>query len=287
MHGANIQKNMLDFIKGETPLIICDVGASPIDKTEFIDDLFNNTNSQLIGFEPNKVEFEKIDKTNQSKKFYNYALGDGKDKKLNICKAPGMSSFLKPNLDYLKLFHGFEEWAKIEGQEDVKTKKLNDIEEEIDFIKIDVQGYEYEVLNNGTNKLKNAKVVQFESSPFPLYINEKSISEIINLLEKNGFMLHMFNNINTRSFKPMVVANNKNLGINHLFQLDCVMVKNFEEIKTLDKENLIKLILIMFYSFKSYDFVDYLITILDEKYDTSFIEKYRALHKDFKITKKY
>ena len=97
----------------------------------------------------------------------------------------------------------------------------------------------------------------------------------------------MFNNINTRSFKPMVVANNKNLGINHLFQLDCVMVKNFEEIKTLDKENLIKLILIIFYSFKSYDFVDYLITILDEKYDTSFIEKYRALHKDFKITKKY
>ena len=113
------------------------------------------------------------------------------------------------------------------------------------------------------------------------------MSEIINLLENNGFMLHMFNKINTRSFKPMVVANNKNLGINHLFQLDCVMVKNFKEIKLLDKESLMKLILIMFYSFKSYDFVDYLITILDNKFNTSFIEKYRALHKDFKITKKY
>ena len=287
MHGANIQKNMLDFIKGETPLIICDVGASPIDKTEFIDDLFNNTNSQLIGFEPNKVEFEKIDKTNQSKKFYNYALGDGKDKKLNICKAPGMSSFLKPNLDYLKLFHGFEEWAKIEGQEDVKTKKLNDIEEEIDFIKIDVQGYEYEVLNNGTNKLKNAKVVQFESSPFPLYINEKSISEIINLLEKNGFMLHMFNKIHTRAFKPMKISNNNLIGLNNLFQLDCVMVKNFEEIKNYDQNELIKLILIMFYSFKSYDFVGYLINLLDKKNDTSYIVKYRNLIKDLKISKKY
>ena len=93
-------RKMIKFINNKFPIIICDIGASPIDKTEFIDDLFNNTNSQLIGFEPNKVEFEKIDKTNQSKKFYNYALGDGKDKKLNICKAPGMSSFLKPNLDY-------------------------------------------------------------------------------------------------------------------------------------------------------------------------------------------
>ena len=48
MPGANIQKIMLDFLKEETSLIICDVGASPIDKTEFIDDLFNNTNSKLI-----------------------------------------------------------------------------------------------------------------------------------------------------------------------------------------------------------------------------------------------
>ena len=226
MHGANIQKIMLDFFTNKTPLVICDIGASPIDKTEFIDDLFNNTNSKLLGFEPNKDEFEKIDKTNQNKKFYNYALGDGNDKKLNICKAPGMSSFLKPNLDYLKLFYGFEEWAKIEREETVKTKKLNDIEEEIDFIKIDVQGYEYEVLNNGTKKLKNIKVVQFESSPFPLYINEKSISEVLILLEKNGFMLHMFNKIHTRTFKPMVISNDKLIGLNHLFQMDCVMVKN-------------------------------------------------------------
>jgi len=284
---ANIQKIMLDFLKEETSLIICDVGASPIDKTEFIDDLFNNTNSKLIGFEPNKVEFEKINKTNQGKKFYNYALGDGKDKKLNICKAPGMSSFLKPNLDYLKLFHGFEEWAKIEGQEDVKTKKLNDIEEEIDFIKIDVQGYEYEVLNNGTKKLKNIKVVQFESSPFPLYINEKSISEVLILLEKNGFMLHMFNKIHTRTFKPMVISNDKLIGLNHLFQMDCVMVKNFEEIKRFSKNELIKLILIMFYSFKSYDFVDYLICLLDENHGTKHINEYRKQLKNLKISKKY
>lgn len=278
---------MIDFIKSKTPINICDIGASPIDKTDFIQTLFDNCNSNIIGFEPNIDEFKKLERSNPKKKFYNYALGDGKDKTLNICKAPGMSSFLEPNYDYLKIFHSFEEWSEIVSKQEVTTKKLNDVDEILDFIKLDVQGYEYEILKYGQKKIKEAKVIQIETSPFPIYKNEKSMSEIIKLLENHGFMLHMFNKINTRSFKPMVVANNKNLGINHLFQLDCVMVKNFKEIKLLDKESLIKLILIMFYSFKSYDFVDYLITILDDKFKTSFIEKYRALHKDFKINKKY
>ena len=278
---------MLDFIKNNSPLIICDIGASPIDKTKFIDELFNETFSQIIGFEPNKKEYDKLKTIDPNKKFYNYAMGDGEDKILNICKAPGMSSFLKPNLNYLKKFHGFEEWAQIISEEKVNTKKLNEIDEKIDFLKIDVQGYEYEVLINGLEKLNNVKVIQIETSPFPLYQGEKNSSEIMRLLENSGFMLHMFNKINTRIFKPMVLANNKTLGLNHLFQLDCVMVKNFEEINKFSEEDLIKLILIMFYSFKSYDFVDYLISMMDEKYGTNILDKYRLLNKNLKIIKKY
>ena len=278
---------MLDFINNNSPLVICDIGASPIDKTKFIDELFNETFSQIIGFEPNKKEYDKLKTKDPNKKFYNYAMGDGEDKILNICKAPGMSSFLKPNLNYLKKFHGFEEWAQIISEEKVNTKKLNEIDEKIDFLKIDVQGYEYEVLINGLEKLNNVKVIQIETSPFPLYQGEKNSSEIMRLLENSGFMLHMFNKINTRIFKPMVLANNKTLGLNHLFQLDCVMVKNFEEINKFSEEDLTKLILIMFYSFKSYDFVDYLISMMDEKYGTNILDKYRLLNKNLKIIKKY
>ena len=85
----------------------------------------------------------------------------------------------------------------------------------------------------------------------------------------------------------MILGNNKMMGLNHLLQLDCVMVKNFEEINKLSEENLTKLILIMFYSFKSYDFVDYLISSMDKKYGTNNLEKYRLLLKNLKMTKKY
>ena len=109
---------MINFIKNDTPITICDIGASSIEETKFIDELFNNTNSKLIGFEPNEEEFNKLEKNNPRKTFYDYAIGDGSEKYLNICKGVGMSSFLEPDTDYLSNFYWFDEYSKI-----VKKKK--------------------------------------------------------------------------------------------------------------------------------------------------------------------
>ena len=278
---------MINFIKNDTPITICDIGASAIDKTEYIDELFNNTNSKLIGFEPNKEEFNKLEKNNPRKIFYDYAIGDGSEKYLNICKRAGMTSFLEPDMDYLNNFQWFADFAEIIKKTKVKTKKLDDIKEKIDLLKIDVQGYEYEIIQHGKEKIKNALVVQLETSPIPLYKNEKTSSEVIYQLEKLGFSLHMFNKVNTKTFKPMKINNNIYQGLHHLFQLDCVMIKNFKNINSLNKENLTKLIQIMFYSYKSYDFVDYLIRIMDKKFNLNLIEQYRKLHSSFKLVKRY
>ena len=278
---------MINFIKNETPIIICDIGASPIDKTDFIDELFNNTKSKIIGFEPNKDEFIKLEKNNEKKHYYNYAIGDGSEKILNICKGAGMTSFLEPDLNYLKNFEWFNINSEIIKREKVKTKKLDDLNERIDFLKIDVQGYESEVIKYGKEKIKNSLIVQLETSPIPLYKNEKTFPHIVLELEKLDFSLHMFNKVNTKPFKPMKVNNSIFMGINHLFQLDCVMIKNLNKIDSLSKEEIIKMILIMFYSFKSYDLVDYLISEMDKRFDSNFLEQYRKMSSSFKILKKY
>ena len=278
---------MINFIKNETPIIICDIGASPIDKTDFIDELFNNTESKLIGFEPNNDEFIKLEKNNEKKHYYNYAIGDGSEKILNICKGAGMTSFLEPDLNYLKNFEWFNINSEIIKREKVKTKKLDDLNERIDFLKIDVQGYESEVIKYGKEKIKNSLVVQLETSPIPLYKNEKTFPYLVLELEKLDFSLHMFNKVNTKPFKPMKVNNSIFMGINHLFQLDCVMIKNLNKIDSLSKDEIIKMILIMFYSFKSYDFVDYLINKLDKISNSNFTKEYRNLISTLKLTKKY
>ncbi len=278
---------MMEFIQTETPIQVCDIGASPIDKTDFIEELLINTNSKLIGFEPNNYEFQKLDKNNPKKKYYNFGIGDGTEKKLNICKAVGMSSFLEPDLEYLKNFHGFEQWSEIMDTIKVNTRKLSDISDKIDFLKIDVQGYESEIINFGKDKIKDCLVVQLETSPIPLYKNEKTFASVILQLENLGFCLHMFNNINTRSFKPTIISNNPYIGINHLFQLDCVLIKNLNFINNYNVENIKKLILILFYSFKSYDLVDYLIRLLDKKSGQKNVDQFRKIFSKLKISKIY
>jgi len=278
---------MLNFIKNKTPIIICDIGASPIDKTDFIENLYENTFSKLIGFEPNPDAYEQLDKTDKNKIFYNFAIGDGYKKILNICRAPGMSSFLEPNLNYLSKFHNFDRYAEIIKKIKVQTKKLSSLGQEIDFLKIDVQGYESEIISHNIDEIQKVKVLQIETSPTPLYKNEKSFSKILSRLEDLGFSLHMFNNINTRTFKPLIIEKNIYKGLHHLFQLDCVLIKNFSEIEKLKKEDLIKLILILFYSFNSIDLVDFLITLCDKKFNTNFLKEFRNLGQRIKITRKY
>ena len=276
----------MDFIKNLEPIIICDIGASPFTETDFIDDLFDNTNSKIVGFEPNNLEFQKLP-NNSRKKYFNFAIGDGKNHELNICTSPSMTSFLVPNYDYLKLFHGFEEWTKILKKENIKTKKLDDLDIKIDFLKIDTQGYESEIIKYGNHKIKNSLVIQIETSPIPLYKNEKPFSYVAQQLEELGFVLHMFNKINSRTFKPMTIENDIYTGLHHLLQLDCVFIKNFGEIEKMNIEKLKKLILILFYSFKSYDLVDFLICKLDKLTNKNFISDYRKLVTTQKMFKKY
>ena len=78
-------------------------------------------------------------------------------------------------------------------------------------------------------------------------------------LENLNYNLNMFSDINTKAFKPMIIGTNTGNGLNTVFQLDCVFVKNFNEIDKFSAEKLKKLILIMFHCYKSYDFVDFLI----------------------------
>ena len=281
----------MKFINNKTKINIFDIGASPCDPTKYIEELLENTNSHLYGFEPNEDEYNKLKHKEilNKRTYYNLAIGDGEEHVLNLCAYPGWTSFLKPNKNYISYFHNFENASKIIGKKKIPTKKLDEIDfdNNIDFLKIDVQGYESVVIKHGKNKIKNTLVLEVELSPVSLYLDEKKMSEVIPEIEKMGFNLNMFSKINTRTFKPMILGGNTGVGLNTLFQLDCVFVKNYEEILQMEVEELKKLILIMFYSYKSFDFVDYLITILDKKQSTNLITEYRNLIPSLKIEKKY
>ena len=85
----------------------------------------------------------------------------------------------------------------------------------------------------------------------------------------------------------MTVENNIYKGIKHLFQLDCVFIKSLNLIDSLNINELKKLALILFYSFKSYDLVDLLIQKISKIDSNDYIAKYRDLMGTIKIYKNY
>ena len=65
----------------------------------------------------------------------------------------------------------------------MKTKKI----EQIDFLKIDTEGYEYEILKGASENLKNIKIILFEHHYDDMIEKGYKFSDINNILLKNNF----------------------------------------------------------------------------------------------------
>ena len=94
------------------------------------------------------------------------------------------SSMLKPS-GILHQNFGFGFVTPIE----VKVKRLDSIDFNGKnlYLKIDVQGSEYEVISGAVGLIPNVSVIEFESSTIQLYENEKNHYSIANLLIDYGF----------------------------------------------------------------------------------------------------
>ena len=51
---------MMNFIKELISIEICDIGAGNSEATPFLDNIINNCETHIAGFEPNEVEFNKL-----------------------------------------------------------------------------------------------------------------------------------------------------------------------------------------------------------------------------------
>ena len=58
------------------------------------------------------------------------------------------------------------------------------------MLKIDTQGFEWEVLQGSKKSLKNIKIIQLELSFLELYRKEHNWLKTLNFLEKNNFKVY-------------------------------------------------------------------------------------------------
>ena len=94
-----------------------------------------------------------------------------------------------------------------EGQLTVKAVRLSDyLSESIDFLKIDIEGAEHDVLPSISNKLKNVKFLFLEVHLE--YNTSQKLENILSILRSNSFV-YSFETVKNLSFKELTSPKNR------------------------------------------------------------------------------
>jgi FkbM family methyltransferase len=261
---------------------IIEIGAVQIqnEKEPFYELLDYFPSSKIIGFELDKAVCEKMN-SNSSKgvKYYPYALGKSNEKrKLYITQHPMCSSLYKPNEDLIKLYNNFEV-AYLKEETEIDTISLDyfidkhDVQN-IDFIKIDVQGAELDIFKGGSNALKDVLKIVCEVEFVPHYENQPLFGDVCNYLSQHDIMFNKFLGLAGRALKPIVLNNDKNLPSQHIWS-DAVFIRHIQKMHDLSDAQLIKLSLLacVYYSF---DLTFYCLSEYDKRNLTSLAKDWMA-----------
>ncbi|KGG14950.1 MULTISPECIES: FkbM family methyltransferase [unclassified Prochlorococcus] len=182
-----------EIIKSNNINIVFDVGANIGLFSIFLREI--GYKGQIVCFEPISKAYSELLKNTKNQNCIIYpqsAVGDSNGEiSINISGHTGCSSIL-PILDsHTSICPGSEYVSKenvpINTLDDISTKYID--EDSNLFLKIDTQGYEWNVLDGADNTLRRCKGILIELSLLPLYLNQKLWWDIIDRLKKLGFSL--------------------------------------------------------------------------------------------------
>ncbi len=256
---------------------IVDIGASPSGGNPPYQPLIDEALATVTGFEPFQDALEHLNNNKRDFEIYlPYTIGDGGIHEFKHCHAPEMSSLLEPNTDLLSYFHLFSEFGKVEKREKIQTVRLDDIEEisNMDMLKIDIQGGELMVFENGVKKLNDCSIIHTEVEFVPMYVNQPLFSEVEIFLRGLGFVFHKFAPLRSRVFQPMKVGDSVTAGLSQTFDGDAVFMRDFTKLHQMPSDKLLKMALILHDIYGSLDVVYRILTTLDKREKTGWANSY-------------
>lgn len=191
IRSAQIIQNV-NKVCGANISIIIDVGANKGQFAIEANRVFQS--AKIISFEPSlKVYNQLVERTRhiEGMKYFQYALGHSND---NLTFYESEYSHASSLLKMTELHKGvFSKEVQID-KVSVQVRKLDDIinldqEKGKILLKLDVQGYEKEVLLGATSLLKRIDYLLFETSFVPLYEQEPLFEEMHNFVTSLGYYL--------------------------------------------------------------------------------------------------
>ena len=176
---------------------IIDIGAH---KGEFLEIMLNieKVNS-FYAFEPQKNIFNELNKKfvkNEKVTLFNCAMDkEISNKKLKISKISMKSSLAEVNENslYLKFINFLaQSQSSFEGEYEVKTNTVDKIFEDINLqkalLKIDVEGFELNVIKGSQMKLGEISFIMLENQ-FGNHFKDNNFKDIIKYLSERNFVI--------------------------------------------------------------------------------------------------
>jgi FkbM family methyltransferase len=252
---AHDSNGLIDLLRPARLTSVVDIGANPIDGDPPYAELLRRGLCHLVGFDPHPEALKRLNAAKGAQETYlPYAVGDGRRHTLRICRGLGFASLLQPDETALAHFPQFPELGRVIAETELATRRLDDIEEiaDIDLLKIDVQGSELSIFQNGRQRLAQAVVVQTEVSFLPLYKEQPVFGDVDLELRRQGFVPHMFAAINKKMIAPMM-GPDPAIALNQMIEADVVYVRDFTKADAMSNEQLKHLAIIAHYGYGSFD----------------------------------
>jgi FkbM family methyltransferase len=247
---------LLELLKPERLTHVVDIGANPIDGDPPYKSMLTEKLCFVTGFEPQESALaELLSKKTGNERYLPYAVGDGQSHTLKVCRASGLTSLFEPDLSTLDLFDALKPLAEVTQRIEMTTRKLDDVTEieNIDFLKIDIQGAELSVFQHGIKKLAKTVAIQVEVSFVTLYENQPTLGDIDIELRRQGFIPHCFAAVKKWVIAPCILNNNPRQPLNQLLEADIVYVRDFSKPELMSDEQLKQLAIVAHYCYGSHD----------------------------------
>lgn len=258
---------------------IIDIGARYTGKERYAS-IREQGAARITGFEPDLEQLNILREKYTGQTFLPYFIADGSERDFFRCNFGGCSSLYEPDPEIIDAFTGIstKEGANFQvvEQSRVKTNRLDDVAEIVgcDYLKIDVQGAELDVLKGAEERLKDCLVVELEAEFVPLYKNQPLFAEVDILMREAGFYLHRLMDVSGRAFQPFLAEKNINKPVSQLLWADAVFVRRFTDFDELTPTQLLKLAVLTHELYSSVDLTARALAKYDALSNTPLLEFY-------------
>jgi FkbM family methyltransferase len=223
-------------------LVVCDVGARGGAPDELVSFYPFMTYHAFDADEKECARFNASPHPYHSLRVFPLFIGGAEGRtQFNLYQEPGQSSVYQPALRYKELFGGKE--FGISGQCSVQTTTLDAVYKNLpppDFIKLDTQGSELDILRGAPAVLKTTTLVEAEVEFIPAYEGQPLFHQVFEFMLDHGFELLY---LNRQMGQRKQIFNGPCRG--QLVFGDALFGKREDRMQDYDTERLVKSVLLL------------------------------------------